>query len=51
LAGFQSRLDVDGTARRSNQARLRELAAEHGEEIEMFCSHDPVELDRYRAAG
>jgi glyoxylase-like metal-dependent hydrolase (beta-lactamase superfamily II) len=51
LARFQSRLDVDGTARRSNQARLRELAAEHGEEIEMFCSHDPVELDRYRAAG
>jgi glyoxylase-like metal-dependent hydrolase (beta-lactamase superfamily II) len=47
LARFQARFDVDRPARRDNQARLRELAADHGDEIEMFCSHDPVEFDRY----
>jgi glyoxylase-like metal-dependent hydrolase (beta-lactamase superfamily II) len=48
LARFQARLDVDRSARLRNQARLRELAGAHGDEIEMFCSHDPVEFDRYR---
>jgi hypothetical protein len=48
LARFQARFDVDRSARRRNQARVRELAAAHGDEIEMFCSHDPVEFDRYR---
>jgi glyoxylase-like metal-dependent hydrolase (beta-lactamase superfamily II) len=48
LARFQARFDVDRSARRRNQARLRELAGAHGHEIEMFCSHDPVEFDRYR---
>ena len=32
---------------RSNQERLRELAREHGGEVELFCAHDPKELERY----
>lgn len=32
-----------------NQARLRDLATSHHGEVELFCSHDPVELARYNA--
>ena len=32
-----------------NQERLRELARDHGDEVRMFCSHDPVELEREQA--
>ena len=28
-----------------NQERLRELAARHGDEVRLLCSHDPHELD------
>jgi hypothetical protein len=42
---------ADGDARRCNQERLRELAREHGDEVELFCSHDPVELERAKAAA
>jgi hypothetical protein len=39
-----------GDPRRSrNQDRLRELARDHGDEIELFCSHDPLELERLAA--
>lgn len=34
-----------------NQGRLRDLAANHGNEVELFCSHDPVELARYTTSG
>lgn len=30
-----------------NQARLRRLATQHADAVELFCSHDPVELARY----
>jgi glyoxylase-like metal-dependent hydrolase (beta-lactamase superfamily II) len=48
LASFQNWLQADRSARRRNRARLRELAAEHGDDVEFFSSHDPVEFDRYR---
>ncbi len=48
LAAFQNRFQTDGASRRANRARLRKLAAEHGREVVMFCSHDPVEFDRHR---
>jgi glyoxylase-like metal-dependent hydrolase (beta-lactamase superfamily II) len=51
VAGFQARFQVDGPARHRNQARLRELAGAHGDQIEMFCSHDPVEFERCRNQG
>jgi glyoxylase-like metal-dependent hydrolase (beta-lactamase superfamily II) len=47
LAGFQNWLQFDPSARRESRARLRELAGTHGDEVEVFCTHDPVELDRH----
>lgn len=46
---FQTLIQHDGAARRANQERLRELARREGE-VELFCSHDAVELDRARAS-
>jgi glyoxylase-like metal-dependent hydrolase (beta-lactamase superfamily II) len=37
--------DVDRAARYRNQERLRELAASHGAEVELICSHDPATFD------
>jgi glyoxylase-like metal-dependent hydrolase (beta-lactamase superfamily II) len=37
--------EVDRRARLANQARLRLLTVEHGGEVEVFCAHDPRELD------
>lgn len=47
LASFQRRFEFDRAARHQNRARLRELAAGHRDQVEMFCSHDPVDFDRY----
>ena len=49
LAGFENVFQSDAGARRETQAKLRALRAEHAGEVEMFCTHDPVELDRYAA--
>jgi glyoxylase-like metal-dependent hydrolase (beta-lactamase superfamily II) len=46
LAAFQKRLQFDASARRETRKRLRELATARGDEVEMFCSHDPVDFDR-----
>lgn len=46
LAAFQTLLGIDDRARRSNQARLRELVRSHGDEVTIFSAHDPVELAR-----
>ncbi len=50
---FQALMASDGAARRSNQERLRELARTHGDEVKLFCAHDPRELElaQARAAG
>jgi glyoxylase-like metal-dependent hydrolase (beta-lactamase superfamily II) len=45
MAAFAAFDQVDGAARRGNVERLRELAARHGEEVELICSHDPAYLD------
>jgi glyoxylase-like metal-dependent hydrolase (beta-lactamase superfamily II) len=47
LAAFQKRLQFDAAARRESRERVRALAAAHAGEVEVFCSHDPVELERY----
>jgi glyoxylase-like metal-dependent hydrolase (beta-lactamase superfamily II) len=44
LAAFQALNQADGTKRRENVERLRELAARHGDEVELLCSHDPATL-------
>lgn len=46
---FQTIMAADGKARRANQERLRELAARHGDEVALFCAHDPHELKREQA--
>lgn len=47
---FQRVLASDHRARVENTERLRELAAAHGDEVTLFCSHDPHELEREQAA-
>lgn len=44
LRGYQRLMEVDRAARLANQARLRRLSLDHGDEVRMFCAHDPVEL-------
>jgi glyoxylase-like metal-dependent hydrolase (beta-lactamase superfamily II) len=46
-AGFQKQFEVDAAARRESRQRLRQLKRDHGDEVEMLCTHDPVELDSY----
>lgn len=46
LRGFQFVMAADNGARKRNQERLRGLARDHGEEVRLFCAHDPVELAR-----
>jgi glyoxylase-like metal-dependent hydrolase (beta-lactamase superfamily II) len=48
LAAFASFDEVDRAARRGNVERLRELAARHGDEVELICAHDPTYLDAAR---
>ncbi len=51
LAVFQRVLAADNAARVANAARLRELAAAHGDEVTLFSSHDRHELERQQAAS
>jgi glyoxylase-like metal-dependent hydrolase (beta-lactamase superfamily II) len=49
LRVFQSLVQMDGASRVANQLRLRELKRQHGDEVTLFCAHDPVELARLDA--
>jgi glyoxylase-like metal-dependent hydrolase (beta-lactamase superfamily II) len=49
LTFFQRALAADNRARVANTERLRELAGRHGDEVSLFCSHDPGELEREQA--
>jgi glyoxylase-like metal-dependent hydrolase (beta-lactamase superfamily II) len=51
LSVFQRLLASDHAARTANTERLRELAASHGDEVTLFCSHDPHELERDQVAS
>lgn len=44
LRVFQNLVQINGRQRLHNQRRLRELKAAHGDEIALFCAHDPAEL-------
>lgn len=48
---FQRINAAENSLRAANQERLRELAARHGDEVRMLCSHDPYELKLVQAAG
>jgi len=45
LAAYQRMMETDRPARLRNQRRLRALANGSGENVRMFCSHDPIELE------
>lgn len=51
LRFFQNLTASDNRARKENRERLRELAGEHGGEVDLVCSHDPHDLERTQAAG
>lgn len=47
LRGLEIGIQAIASARMRNLVRLRELARQHGNEVALFCAHDPVELARY----
>ncbi|MBL9008011.1 MAG: MBL fold metallo-hydrolase [Myxococcales bacterium] len=47
LSAFQNIAQVDGEERRHNQERLRQLALQHGNQVQLFCAHDPSEFRRF----
>lgn len=51
LRVFQNLNSVDNAARKRNAERLRELAARADANVELFCAHDPVTLQRMQAAS
>jgi glyoxylase-like metal-dependent hydrolase (beta-lactamase superfamily II) len=51
LSVFQTVLASDNKARVANTERLRELAADHGDEVRLFSAHDRHELERFQAAA
>jgi glyoxylase-like metal-dependent hydrolase (beta-lactamase superfamily II) len=51
LVAFQAITGHDHAQRRRNKKRLNQLAREHGDEIEIFCSHDATELERMQAGA
>jgi glyoxylase-like metal-dependent hydrolase (beta-lactamase superfamily II) len=51
LALMQQLDQVDASARRHNQARLRTLRHQHAGEVTLFCAHDAVELARMQRAA
>jgi glyoxylase-like metal-dependent hydrolase (beta-lactamase superfamily II) len=48
LTMFQRIMENDRKARIHNQHRLQELKRNHGNDIQMFCSHDHSELCKYK---
>ncbi len=44
---YQTMMQVDRARRLENQRRLRDLSRDHGREIDIFCSHDPHDMDRH----
>ncbi len=50
LWGLSNLVQHDRATRRHNVQRLRELAADHGHEVRVFCAHDPHEFDELRGA-
>jgi len=45
MRGYQKMMEVDRAARLENQKRLRRLSLDHGDEVRIFCAHDPVEFE------
>ncbi|MGH3331846.1 MAG: MBL fold metallo-hydrolase [Nocardioidaceae bacterium] len=50
LRAFQRMVEMDRPSRLSNQQRLRELHAAHGDEVTVFSAHDAAEFEALAAA-
>lgn len=50
LAWFERQVQTDQAERIATQEKLRALHQAHPE-IELFCAHDPVELERYQSSA
>ena len=48
LRFYQWFMEVDREKRLMNQDRLRELVRSHGRDVQVFCAHDIVELERMK---
>jgi glyoxylase-like metal-dependent hydrolase (beta-lactamase superfamily II) len=46
LRFYQWMMQKEARSRRANQARLRQLRKLHGDEVTVFCAHDPIEYER-----
>ena len=51
LRAFEQLMAVDREKVRQNHDRLRALATYQGDEVDVFCAHDPEELARAQAAS
>jgi glyoxylase-like metal-dependent hydrolase (beta-lactamase superfamily II) len=51
LKGFQNVNSAENGKRRENAERLRELALREAGQVELFCAHDPVMLERLQAGS
>ena len=49
LRAYQRLMEVDATARMTNQQRLRDLSIYRRGEVVVTCTHDPVELEQCQA--
>ena len=47
LAFFETLVQTLPAERKATQLRLKELVKRSGDEVELFCAHDPVEFARY----
>jgi glyoxylase-like metal-dependent hydrolase (beta-lactamase superfamily II) len=47
---FQTAVQHDSVARARNRRRLRALKRDHGRDVDIFCAHDPAELERVAGA-
>ena len=47
LSIFQRVMEMDREKRLLNQVRLRKLIHHHGDQIKVFCSHDPAEFESF----
>jgi glyoxylase-like metal-dependent hydrolase (beta-lactamase superfamily II) len=50
LSAFQWLVAVEDDVRRANQARLRELARDHGDQVTIVSAHCPVEFEQASTA-
>ena len=45
---FQKMVQYNGAARKASEARVRELASRHAQDVRIICSHDPIEFEACR---